>query len=253
MANVITHPKDLSNAYWQAIGVTVADNILVSPDGLTQGSRLTNTAAHVLRINPGVTVSASTAYVWQFWALKGTATAAQYEVFDASHSAYIITDTDYLSLINSSTWTLINAPFTTPAGCTSVQLEISHDTTTSGTLGLWFAYLDKTSAVPANAFTPVVTGTPTTGSTLTTTDGGWFHDNGVGTRAYQWQRDNHGGGVYSNIGSATSSSYTLTTADSSCNVRSVVTATNTNGTQTANSNSALDTSAASPTALMMGV
>ncbi len=56
------------------------------------------------------------------------------------------------------------------------------------------------------------------------------------TFAFQWQRDNSGGNVFSNIGGATSSTYLLVSADHGCQVRCVVTATNAIGSTSANSN-----------------
>lgn len=88
---------------------------------------------------------------------------------------------------------------------------------------------------PANTVAPAVTGTTTVGQTLSTTNGTWT---GSPTSfSYQWQRDNQGGGSYSNIGSATATSYMLVDADDACNVRCVVTATNSGGSTAANSNS----------------
>jgi hypothetical protein len=82
---------------------------------------------------------------------------------------------------------------------------------------------------PANTVAPVVSGTATRGQTLSTTDGTW---NGIPTPtfAYQWQR------AGSNIGGATSSTYTLVSADVGNAIRCVVTATNTVSAVSANSN-----------------
>jgi hypothetical protein len=82
---------------------------------------------------------------------------------------------------------------------------------------------------PVNTVAPVVSGTPNVGQTLSCTTGTW---SGVGTitYAYQWQRD----GV--NIGSATASTYALVGADAGTTVRCRVTATDDNGSNSANSN-----------------
>jgi len=87
---------------------------------------------------------------------------------------------------------------------------------------------------PVNTVAPAVSGTAQVGQTLSTTNGTW--SGSPTSYGYQWQRDNSGGGVYSNIGGATSSSYTLVSADLGCNVRCVVTATNAAGSTSANSN-----------------
>jgi hypothetical protein len=51
--------------------------------------------------------------------------------------------------------------------------------------------------VPSNTVAPVVSGTANIGNTLTTTTGTWT--NTPSSYTYQWQRDNAGGGSYSNI------------------------------------------------------
>ena len=81
--------------------------------------------------------------------------------------------------------------------------------------------------VPVNTVAPAVTGTTTVGQVLTSTAGTFTNFSGsVHTTAYQWQRDAFGNSSYSNISSATSSTYTLVDADDACNIRCVVTATN---------------------------
>lgn len=88
---------------------------------------------------------------------------------------------------------------------------------------------------PVDTVAPVASGTATVGQTVSTTNGTWTGDATI-TFGYQWQRDSHGNSVYSNIGGATSSSYTLVDADDGCNVRCVVTGTNGAGSASANSN-----------------
>lgn len=89
-------------------------------------------------------------------------------------------------------------------------------------------------AAPTNTAAPAVSGTTVVGDTLTTTDGTWT---GAPTSyAYQWQRDNLGGGNYADIPGATADTYVPVTADESCNVRCVVTATNAGGSTPADSN-----------------
>ncbi len=100
---------------------------------------------------------------------------------------------------------------------------------------------------PANTVAPAVTGTTTVGSALTTTTGTWT-DDGSPTFTYQWQRDTAGNLSFSNIGSATSSSYTLVTADLGNKVRCQVTDTDGVGSATASSNAVGLITAAVPAA-----
>jgi len=82
-------------------------------------------------------------------------------------------------------------------------------------------------SAPSNASVPVVTGTAQEGEILTSTTGTWNND--PTSFAYQWQRGT------SNIGGATSSTYTVVTADVGSTLRCVVTATNAVGATAANS------------------
>lgn len=114
---------------------------------------------------------------------------------------------------------------------------------TLGASGTWSAlaaaYKGVASSPPSNTGAPVVSGTATLGSTLTTTNGTWT-DAGSPAFTYQWQRDVLGNASYSNIAAATASTYVLTLLDDSCNVRCVVTDTDVNGATPANSNGILD-------------
>lgn len=83
---------------------------------------------------------------------------------------------------------------------------------------------------PVNLTLPVISGTNTIGSVLTTTNGTWSGTTPI-TYTYQWLRNG------SIISGATSSTYTLVTADTSSNVTCRVTATNVNGSVNATSNS----------------
>lgn len=81
---------------------------------------------------------------------------------------------------------------------------------------------------PTNSVAPVVSGTTEVESTLSCTTGTWTSS--PDSYSYQWQRDNEGGGSYSSISGATSSTYLLVDADDACNIRCQVSATNTGGT-----------------------
>lgn len=80
---------------------------------------------------------------------------------------------------------------------------------------------------PVNTVLPVISGTATVGSTLTTTTGTWT---GTGiSYSYQWKRSG------ANIGGATSNSYLLVSADLGTATTATVTATNAGGSASATS------------------
>ena len=87
--------------------------------------------------------------------------------------------------------------------------------------------------LPSNSVAPAISGTAQEGQTVTCSTGTW---SGSPTYTYQWYRG------ASAIGSATSSSYTLVTADVGQNIKCVVTATNFVGSATADSNTIVPTS-----------
>ena len=82
--------------------------------------------------------------------------------------------------------------------------------------------------LPANTVLPVISGTPMTGMTLTTTDGTWTGFPAP-TFTYQWKR---GGSA---ISGATANSYLLVSADVGTMITVTVTATNTAGNASATS------------------
>lgn len=88
-------------------------------------------------------------------------------------------------------------------------------------------------ALPVNTAPPAVTGTTEVGQALVCSTGTWT---GSPTYAYQWQRDNAGGGSFTNIAGATTNVYALDPADQTCMVRCNVIATNAGGSVTATSN-----------------
>jgi hypothetical protein len=95
------------------------------------------------------------------------------------------------------------------------------------------AVVQAAANAPSNTALPVVTGTTTQGSSLSTDNGTWT---GSPTGfAYQWQRCDTSGLNCQAISGATSSSYLLVAGDVGSTIRSVVTATNASGSTPATS------------------
>ena len=97
---------------------------------------------------------------------------------------------------------------------------------------------------PANTAVPTISGTTTFGQVLTSTTGTWSNSP---TYSYQWSRAATSGGSYTNISGATSSTYTLVTADVGQYLKSTVTATNGSGSASATSSATAQIAKATPT------
>jgi hypothetical protein len=88
-------------------------------------------------------------------------------------------------------------------------------------------------AAPVNTVAPAISGTPTVGQALTTNDGTW--SNTPTSFAYQWLRCNGGGNSCATVANGTQKTYTLVGADAGHTMRARVTATNADGSNSAQS------------------
>ncbi len=86
---------------------------------------------------------------------------------------------------------------------------------------------------PANTTLPTIAGTTTQGQTLTASTGSW--NNSPTSHTYQWRRCDYSDASCVNISGATSSAYTLVSADLDLQIRVVVTATSSYGSASATS------------------
>jgi hypothetical protein len=78
---------------------------------------------------------------------------------------------------------------------------------------------------PANTVLPVISGTPRTTRTLTSSTGTWTGTTPI-TWAYQWQRASNAGATWSSISGATARAFGVRTSDRNYVIRVRVTATN---------------------------
>jgi len=99
----------------------------------------------------------------------------------------------------------------------------------NNTIGWGDSYADLAGGGPKNTIAPVISGTAERGETLTSTTGTWT-GTGTITYAYQWKRNG------ADISGATASTYVLVAADDNANMTCVVSATDTEGTKSATSN-----------------
>ncbi len=88
-------------------------------------------------------------------------------------------------------------------------------------------------AAPVNTTPPTISGTPTVGQTLTAANGTW--SNAPTSYAHQWLRCNSGGNNCAVVANGTQQTYTLVAADAGHTMRVKVTATNADGSASAQS------------------
>jgi surface protein len=135
---------------------------------------------------------------------------------------------------NSSTYTLVAADSAAAITCVvTATNSLGSSSATSNTITA------QTYSAPANVGAPVISGTTTLGSTLSSTTGAW-NGNPLPTYGYQWRRN------AVNIPSATGSTYVLVSADSAAAITCVVTATNALGSSSATSNTITANTYAAP-------
>ena len=157
---------------------------------------------NTLSTTNGTWVNSPTSYSYQ-WQRNGTT-----NIGGATSSTYVLTSADVGSTINCRV-----------TATNSVGSSTANSNSTA-----------SITSAPVNTVAPVVSGTPTQGQTLSTTNGTWNYS--PTSYSYQWQRNNT-----TNIGGATSSTYVLTISDVGSTINCRVTASNASGSATANSNS----------------
>jgi len=103
-----------------------------------------------------------------------------------------------------------------------------------------------TTAAPVNTSPPTISGTAQVGQTLTANNGTW--SNNPTSFAYQWLRCNPGGRACANVANGTQKTYTLVGADAGRTIRVRVTATNADGSSSAESDQTAQVTPATSTA-----
>jgi hypothetical protein len=119
-----------------------------------------------------------------------------------------------------------------------IGFRMRAEVTAKNSIGTSTAFSNVTDTVvakghaPVNTELPVIVGDPTVGKTVTSHPGTW---SGAKSYAFAWLRCNAGGDGCAAIPGATSSNYTISSADATLTIRFKVTASNSSGSTGANS------------------
>ena len=192
-------------AKWSIAGVP-------TPPAMSTAPTITGLArtGETLTTSNGTWTGTPSSYSYQ-WQRAATSGGVYSNIASATNSTYVVSDTDAGYFIKSAV--------IATNGVGSSSAAVSTETA---------AVID---IAPINRAIPVVTGTARTGSTLTSSSGTWASS--PTSYSYQWQRAATSGGVYSNIASATSSTYVVSDSDVGYFVKVSVVATNGVGSSSA--------------------
>jgi len=147
VTNLLTYSEQFDNAAWTKINLSITPDSIVSPDGtITADLATITTVNHFLRFIVS-SVTELTDYTFSFYVKRGTATDLSYSVYDATAGADIISPTSYYADTSLTGWVRISVPFTTPAGCLSINVYPLRDGVELGTCYLWGAQLNIGSTV----------------------------------------------------------------------------------------------------------
>jgi hypothetical protein len=153
---------------WSAAGYTAGTLSTTLPDGTTGNARRISTASGSGSFRSAtITVTASTAYTFSFWARNNGGSQARFRVWNVTAGSSIVDYTqsvnNYVSQIGganntSSTWVRVSVPFTTPAGCTAIYVYPTSSDSGTVDLLVWGAQVEAGSV---SSYIPTVASTAT--------------------------------------------------------------------------------------------
>ena len=149
-SNLITYSEDFTQ--WSNNGGTLTPNAAVSPSGENNAYKYNTDGAYRIFRNL-VTLNTSTNYTFTFYAKNIDGANAYYRVFNNTNASDVIGVTNYISQINTSTWTRIEVNFTTDASGTEYAVYLMSGDS-GGEILIWGAQLEQgsyaTSYIPTN-------------------------------------------------------------------------------------------------------
>jgi hypothetical protein len=133
--NVVPYSEQLSQ--WTLVSTTLTSNDAISPDGYQNADKIVTSSAGCDIKYTNVSVSASTTYTASFWVKLTSGTGLQGRFYDNINGAnieYYIYD----SQITIGEWSRVTRTFTTPSGCTNIQVwYLASSSSVSVTAHFW--------------------------------------------------------------------------------------------------------------------
>jgi hypothetical protein len=149
--NLCLHSEDFTASGWAGNNVTVTANNITAPDGTTTAELFTASGSTTYYFRTVTGLSSQTEYTWSIYVKLGTLNSDEYKftVYDFSNSAFIHNEISYSQTFSASEWVRASFTFTTPSGCTSVNVYAwERSASTSGTFYVWGAQLSQHKFVP---------------------------------------------------------------------------------------------------------
>jgi len=137
-SNIVPNSEYLGD--WSLTNGTLTSNATISPQGIQNAGRVVfnNTGLDLKRT---VTVTAGTTYTFSFYIKKESGAGLQGRFYDNSNGANI-EYYDFTSQISGTAWSRITRTFTTPAGCTQMQIWLLAASSSIVTASFWGAQLE---------------------------------------------------------------------------------------------------------------
>jgi hypothetical protein len=141
--NIALQSNVFDNAAWvKDVTLTVTPNSILDPGGVNVAADLATWTSGTTFLRQRITVTASTSYTVSFWVKRGSATDLKYSVFDVTNASDIVAPTSYYSQTSATVWKRIEVTFTTPAGCTSIDIFPLKNPGVTGTAYFAWAQLE---------------------------------------------------------------------------------------------------------------
>lgn len=139
--NVVPYSEQLSQ--WHLAFATLTSNDAISPDGYQNADKIVTTSAGCDVKYSNVSVSASTTYTASFWVKLTNGSGLNGRFYDNTNGANIEYYT-YDSQLTIGEWSRVTRTFTTPAGCTNIQVwYLASSSSSSVTAHFWGFQLEE--------------------------------------------------------------------------------------------------------------